>query len=362
MLHFFWGGYNLSENTYKKYEFSNLEIAKWAEYYLGKKVPFHQSNWYTGKVTDRPQDILLGHPTWDSRPQAEVSKMGRLLRDWVKDNALQPTDNSHPNTYILMPWVPEFPPEWTCKMPYYERQLMAARKIFTLGGKIWIERTLAKEDDSIEFRAKDKLVSSNMGIAAENFSLVKQSFNVIGERQLLHISNLADYKGFDITLKSLEGLDTLLHVASYSLNAPIGLLELKLDGQSYIFNFVGTIDNDDHEFNQWVIENCDFYIHTGRMDAQATTILENCARGLIPLVTPESGFSSPHAIYLTHDPDENRKIIESALNIPEAELLQRSHLLREQIQREHSWERIFGTILEEIMADIDSRSNSASTS
>jgi hypothetical protein len=98
------------------------------------------------------------------------------------------------------------------------------------------------------------------------------------------------------------------------------------------------------------------------MDAQATTILENCARGLIPLVTPESGFSSPHAIYLTHDPDENRKIIESALNIPEAELLQRSHLLREQIQREHSWDRIFGTIWEEIMADIDSRSNSASSS
>jgi hypothetical protein len=362
MLHFFWCGYNLSENAYKKYEFANLEIAKWAEYYLAKKVSFHQSNWYAGKVTDRPQDILLGHPTWDSRSQVEVSKMGSLLRDWVKDNALEPTAPSHQNTYILMPWVPEFPSEWTSKMPYFERQLTVAQKIFTLGGKIWIERTSAKKDDSIQFRVRDKLISSNMGVASQNFSPIKQSFNTIGERQLLHISNLAVYKGFDITCKSVDGLDTILHVASPSLDAPIGLVQFQLDGQDYIFNFLGSIDNNDVEFNQWVVENCDFYIHTGRMDAQATTILENCARGLIPLVTPESGFSSPHAIYLTHDPDENRKIIESALNIPEAELLQRSHLLREQIQREHSWDRIFGTIWDGIMADIDSRSNSASSS
>jgi len=362
MLHFFWCGYNLSENAYKKYEFANLEIAKWAEYYLAKKVSFHQSNWYAGKVTDRPQDILLGHPTWDSRSQVEVSKMGSLLRDWVKDNALEPTAPSHQNTYILMPWVPEFPSEWTSKMPYFERQLTVAQKIFTLGGKIWIDRTSAKKDDSIQFRVRDKLISSNMGVASQNFSPIKQSFNTIGERQLLHISNLAVYKGFDITCKSVDGLDTILHVASPSLDAPIGLVQFQLDGQDYIFNFLGSIDNNDVEFNQWVVENCDFYIHTGRMDAQATTILENCARGLIPLVTPESGFSSPHAIYLTHDPDENRKIIESALNIPEAELLQRSHLLREQIQREHSWDRIFGTIWDGIMADIDSRSNSASSS
>ncbi|MCC3587171.1 glycosyltransferase family 1 protein [Microcoleus sp. PH2017_30_WIL_O_A] len=360
MLHFLWCGYNLSENAYEKYEFANLEIAKWAEYYLGKKVAFHQSNWYAGKVTDRPQDILLGHPTWDSRSQAEGSKMGKLLRDWVKDNSLESADSCHPNTYILMPWVPEFPLEWTSRMPYFERQLMAARKIFTLGGKIWIDRTSGKKDDSIQFLVKDKLVSSNMGVASQNFPIVKQSFNTIGERQLLHISNLAAYKGFDITCKSVDGLNTLLHVVSHSLDAPIGLVQFELDGQNYIFNFVGAIDNNDVEFNQWVVETCDFYIHTGRMDAQATTILENCARGLIPLVTPESGFSSPHAIYLTHDPDENRKIIESALNIPEAELLQRSHLLREQIQKEHSWDRIFGTIWDGIMSDIDSRSNSAS--
>jgi hypothetical protein len=348
VLHFFWSGYDLTEDSYTKYEYSNYEIAKWAEYYLSKKTVFHQSSWRAGRVTDCPDDILLGHLTWDN---------SKLLRNWVGDNAISPEAECHPNTYILTPWVPEFPPNWIDHMIHLESQLESAKKIFALCGKIWIERTLAKSDESIQARMKDKLVHCNMGVAAQNFARVKQNFNPIGERQLLHISNLLGYKGFDTTCKSIEGLDTLMHVASTSINAPVGINEFFVDGESYFFSFLGGIDNSDPEFNQWVVDNCDFYIHTGRMDAQATTILENCARGLIPLVTPESGFSSPHAIYLTHDPEENRKIIDYALNLTDEELLNRSHLIRQQVADEHSWEKIFGRIWEEIMTDIDSRSS-----
>ncbi len=355
MLHFFWCGYYLSENSYKFYEFSNFEIAKWAEYYLGKKIAFHQSNWYAGKVTENPNDILIGHPTWDGRIFTEKAKHGDLVHNWVKDNALTPKDKCHTNTYILMPWVPEFPIEWTPNMPYYKSQLLAAQKIFALGGEIWIDRTHQKMDNSIQFCVKDKLIHCNMCVAGHNFSVFKQRFNEIGERQILHISHLGSYKGFDITCKSIQGLDTLLHVASNNIQANQGLLEISIEEQPYIFNFLGSIDNNNPEFNQWVVENCDFYIHTATMDAQATTILENCARGLVPLVTPESGFASPHAIYLTHDPSENRKIIEWALNLPESELLGRSRLVREQILQEHNWEVIYNQIWEEIQADIENR-------
>ena len=357
MLHFFWSGYNLSEDSYKQYEFSNLEIAKWAEYYLGRNISFHQSTWSAGKVTENLQDILLGHLTWDNRTNEQRLIMKNLLRNWVKDNALVLTDDCHPNTYILTPWVPYFPLEWTSNMPFWESQLLAARKIFAICGEIWIERTLAKEDDSVQYHVKDKLVRCNMGIATQNFKVTKQKFNIVGERQLLHISVLAPYKGFEITCKSLEGLETLLHVASSSLQAPIGLVEISIDGKDYVFNFIGFIDNSSFEFNQWVVDTCDFYIHTGKMDAQPTVILENCARGLIPLITPESGFSSPHAIYLTQDPVENRKIIEWALNLPETELLKRSILIREQVIKEHSWEKIFDKVWGEIIADIESRHN-----
>lgn len=187
-----------------------------------------------------------------------------------------------------------------------------------------------------------------MGVAYQNFPIKKEKFNDIGERQLLHISNLADYKGFDITCLSLINVDTLLHVATSSIQAPVGLLNIEVDNNDFTFNFIGTVDNDDCEFNKWVVENCDFYIHTGKMDAQATTILENCSRGLIPLITPESGFSCPHAIYLTHNPEENRKIIEWALELPEAELIQRSYLIRKHIQLEHNWKTIFYSIWDNI--------------
>ncbi|WP_448561962.1 methyltransferase domain-containing protein [Trichothermofontia sp.] len=358
MLHFFWSGFFLSEKSYQEYEISNREIAKWAEYYLGQRITFNQAHWFSGKVTENPQDILLGHPTWDLRTAEERELLQQLTHNWVKDNALSPDQESHPNTYILMPWVPAFPLDWTVKMPFWEQQLLAAKKIFALCGKIWIDRTATAPVNSIQYRVKDKLIHCNMGIATQNLPIVKQRFNEIGERQILHISNLAQFKGFDITCESLEGLDTLLHVATLSLQANVGLLDITINGKKYVINFLGGVSNSDPAFNQWVVDNCDFYIHTAWMDAQATTILENAARGLIPLVTPESGFASPHAIYLTHDPDKNREIIRWALNLPESELLERSRLIREQIEREHNWENIYTTIWEGIVADMEARSRS----
>lgn len=359
MMHFFWGSYPLGENSYKIYEYSNMEICKWAEYYFSQKVPFHQANFTSvGKVTESSNDILIGHPTWDLRNEEDIKIKGKLLRNWVKNNSLHADDTCHPNTYILMPWVPDFPVDWTIKMPYFEEQLLSAKKIFALCGDIWFNRTIEKSDDSLQSKVKDKLIHCNMGVASDNLRVKKKKFNPIGERQLLHISNFAYYKGFDITIKSLLNISALLNVASAGLDKPVGLVPVELDtGTTYTFNFLRHVNNNDPNFNNWVVENCDFYIHTGRMDAQSTTILENCARGLIPLVTPESGFASPHAIYLTLNPSENQKIIEWALNLPESELLKRSQLIQEQIIREHSWEGIFSKIWSEITIDIESRTS-----
>ena len=355
MLHFLWCGYRLHEHSYSNYEFSNREIAKWAEYYLSQKTTFHQSSWLSGRVTDNPDDILLGHPTWDDSNGIKDPIQGDFLRNWVKDNSINLNELSHPNTYILTPWVPDFPDDWTKNFTWLEFQLLQSKKIFALCGEIWIDRTFAKQDNSVQFKVKEKLVRCNMGIAAHNFSIYKKSFNKIGNRQILHLSNLSPYKGFDVTCKSLINVDTLLYVGSQAIKLPIGMTQADLDNETFFFSFIGNISNNDPKVNNWIVENCDFYIHTATMDAQATTILENCARGLIPLITPESGFSSPHAIYLTHDPVENQKIIEWALNLSEDELLARSKLLREQIFREHNWEHIFGRIWDGIIEDIENR-------
>ncbi|MCS6959100.1 MAG: glycosyltransferase family 1 protein [Pseudanabaenaceae cyanobacterium SKYGB_i_bin29] len=353
MLHFFLIPYLLREHSYEVYEYSNAEICKWAEFYLSRKTGFHLTNFLAGKVTENPNDILLGHPTFIDQP--EKHPCGKVIRNWVKDNALTTDLLCHPNTYIFMPWVPVFPPEWTECMPFWQSQLLSARKIFGLCGRIWYDRTLELEDSSIQCQVKHKLVHINMGLAAQNIFPYKSMFNPIGQRGILHISHLGTYKGFDITCASLMGLDVLLHVAGNVPQLHEGLIKTHIQGEEFVFNFLGCIDNSDPFTNQWIIENYDFYIHTATMDAQATTILENVARGLIPLVTPESGFISDHAIYLTHDPDENRKIIRWALNLPESELLKRSQLLREQVLREHNWENIFNKVWDEISMDIEMR-------
>lgn len=356
MLHFFWFGYIMREHSLDIYESSNFEIAKWAEHYLGQHIALNQAYCGSGKVTENPDDILVGHLTWDGLPKSLRESHGKLLHDWVRENALNPNEPCHPNTYILTPWVPNWPALWTAKMPFIESQLTAASKIFALCGDIWIQRTYESSENTIQTRVRDKLVHCNMGLAAQNFRRVKTSFNPVGERQLLHISNLAAYKGFDITCESIEGLETLLHVATQDLpDTNPGLVNCKMNDKTYTFNFVGDIENNDPVFQDWVIQNCDFYIHTAYADAQATTILESCARGLIPLITPESGFSSPHAIYLTHDPKENHAIIQRALEMPEEELLNRSRAVREQVIREHDWKDIYDTVWNTIQADIEAR-------
>lgn len=360
MLHFFWFGYAMREQSLEVYEFSNLEIAKWAEYYLGQHTAFNQAHCQGGRVTDNPKDILLGHLTWDGLPQEMTQVHGGLAHDWVRDNALITGGIAHPNTYILTPWVTDWPNIWTENMPFLESQLMAASKIFGLCGEIWIKRTHESSANTVQTRVKDKLVHCNMGLAAQNFQCVKKSFNPVGERQLLHISNLSTYKGFDVTCKSVIDLDTMLHVATQVLpNTKPGLAEFRIGDETYFFNLIGSVDNNDPEFQEWVVTNCDFYIHTAYADAQATTILESCARGLVPLVTPESGFVSPHAIYLTHDPKENHAIIQHALEMPEDELLNRSRAVREQVIRENNWKNIYDTVWNTIQADIEARKSKA---
>ncbi|NJK34342.1 MAG: hypothetical protein HC919_04970 [Oscillatoriales cyanobacterium SM2_2_1] len=354
MLHFFHTDYFLREHSYHHYEFSNREIAKWIEYYFSQRVPFHQANWCSGRVTVHPDDILLGHPTYDHPPELRQDGLGSLLRDWVKNNALTPDAPCHPNSYIFMAWVPEFPVEWRPSLVHLESQLLAVPKIFTICSQLWFDRTLALTDDSIQSRVRHKLIRSNMGVAMQNLPR-KFTYRPVGDRQLLHISTLGSYKGFDNTCASVEGLPTVLHVASKSLQADVGWVNATIGGKTYSFNFLGAIDNGDRQFNQWVLDTCDFYLHTGTMDAQATAILENIARGLIPLVTPESGFEAPDAVYLTHNPNDNRQIIARILEASEEELRHRSERLYEFVQREHHWEVITDKIWDRIQEDMERR-------
>lgn len=343
MLHFIWTQYIFDKDSYQKYEFSNYEIVKYGRKYFEEVTDLHLDNFFCSRVTSSPEDILLGHPTW-----------GSTTNNWVSDNALESGADSHPNTYIWMPWLPLFPEEFI--MPYLEEQLLAARKIFTICGEIWIEKTNQLTDDSIQSRVRSKLVRGNMGCNAELLPY-KKNFSKSPQRQLLHVSNMGSTKGIDLMFDSLVGLDTTLCIASAAVKDNVGkgatitLPNSKGEQTQYNFTSLGSISNSDPDINKAIIDNCDFYLHTSTYDAQATTILENCARGLVPLITPESGFSCPDAIYLTMNPEENREIIHQALNMSPDEYEARSKGVRNHILKHHSWDSVFKNIWDGIVAD-----------
>ncbi len=351
MLHFFWTPYRFTLGAYDRYESANAEIVKYARRFFESVTPTHITHFNSGRVTDRPDDILLGHPTWDPAWQPGGAH-SRLLDDWVKRNALEAGASSHPNTYLLMPWVPIMSPEF--HTPFIESQLKAARRIFAICGDIWIRRTQALGRDTLHGAVKDKLRQVNLGCESRHFPS-KTVFGTGNRRNFLHISNLADYKNIGLLFQSLEGLDATLMIASQAMKksgwVTANCKDARGRSKDYRFYSLGRISNGDPEINAFIIENFDFYIHTSTFDAQATVILENCARGLVPLVTPESGFECPHAIYLTQDPKQNREIIRRAMGMSDEEYRERSRAVRGHVLEHHDWNRIYEQIWSVIQAD-----------
>lgn len=351
MLHFFYTPYQFTKGLFERYESANDEIVKYASKYLGSFVSTHISHFNSSRVTDRDEDILLGHPTWDGTFDASHGNF-KVLNNWVKDNALTAAQKSHPNTYIFMPWLPVFLPE--ARMPFVIEQLAAARLIFAICGGFWFQKTMELIDASIQSQVKSKIVRLDMGCAG-NLLPPKTNYKKRIRRNLLHVSHMSSAKNIPLMLKSIRGLDVNLFIASrYLKETGPATVKFSNNGgttESCLIESLGPISNNDPKFNHFVIEHCDFYIHTSTYDAQATAIIENCARGLVPMVTPESGFNCPYAIILSHNPEHNQEIIQDAMQMSAEEYAYRSRGVREFVLKHHSWEKIYGRVWQVIQAD-----------
>jgi hypothetical protein len=344
LLHFFWFGYDRRENDRSVYELSNLEIQKWAELSLEDRFDVHSTSCQRqGRVTRSASDILIGHPSWHPN-FAQPGANGRSERNWVFDNRLAPDARCHPNTYVLMPWVPYLPVEWEESMPWYESQLDAAKLIFGICGPIWYDETMRLDDTTAIGRARSRLVRLDMCVNADALKPEKRVFNPVGRRRVVHVSNLGTYKGFDLLLESTRGV-TVPSLGSIALEKfDKGATTIRQFGKDYAINNLGRIDNADVKQIGAIVDEHDFYLHTASMDAQATTTLEFGVRGLVPIVTRESGFECEDAIYLTRYADRNREIIRQALQMPDEELRARSERIKARIRSAHSWPKFYDTI------------------
>lgn len=334
-------GRPLVDTDFSCYTNSLREMRKGAVKWLADGTA-RQWSYTDGRITEAADDILLGLATVDT------TRAGRLP-DWVAANRITPDAAAHPNTYILQASPPHdtFPAEKQVMTPYLDRQLRAARLVFAAVGTYWFARWRRLDDGSAYADVRDRIVRINCGCDAGLLPFKHRTTR----RQLLHVSNMAWCKNPELLAASMDGIDSLLHVGSTTAGIERHYAS-RTDGTPIRSVYgIGPFRNSEDEFNAFVLSRCDFYLHTSRLDAQATAILENCARGLVPIITPESGFHSDHAVYITQDPARNRPIIERALAMPEAEYRERSEGVRQQVLRHHGWRPIFERITDIIRRD-----------
>lgn len=334
-------GRPLIDQDFQLYTNSLREMRKGAVRWLAEGTA-RQWDYTGGRFTEAPDDILLGLVTVDTKRRGD-------LPDWVLENRLDAAAPAHPNTYILQASPPHdtFPAEKDTMTPFFDRQLRSARLVFAAVGHYWFSRWRTLDDGSAFADVRDRIVRINCGCDADLLPYKHRTTR----RELLHVSNMSWCKNPELLAASMVGIDSILYVGSatdgiarHFAQGPDGAPIPSVYG-------IGPFRNSESEFNDFVLSRCDFYLHTSRLDAQSTAILENCARGLVPIITPESGFHSEFAIYLTQDPIRNRPIIEGALQMPEAEYRERSEGVRRQVADYHGWRPLFERVTDIIRRD-----------
>ncbi|TAK98964.1 MAG: hypothetical protein EPO08_17830 [Rhodospirillaceae bacterium] len=305
-----------------------VELSRYGE------VVFHHAN-DRGRVTTDPNDILLGHPPYPDLKEYD---------NWIFDNGLDGPRSAHPNTFIMFPYARADFTVWpSVPLPTYVK---ASRAFFGMGGVVHYDGSLETAPaESIWRQIQPKFVRVNMGCDTRRLPY-KIDFKH-RPSGLLHVSSLAKYKKPDLMFRSLPKTGCRLYLGTFAVSKLDEFWRQKLLPAD--MQILPALDNGDPGTNARLIQECSFYLHTAA-EPQATTILENCARGLVPILHPDSGFRSPYAIYLTDDPTENQGIIAAALAMKEDEYAERSLGVRRQIQIYHSWQRIFMNIFADMQA------------
>ncbi len=328
-IHLFWFT-EPSENKYGSYQFSNQEIQKnfLLEFSKYGDVAWHHSN-ARGRVTSNPDDILVGHVPWPPVPTAHQHD------NWMFDNGLAGPGSMHPNTFLVMPWAGAVTRHPSTD-PFVEA-FLGCRGLFGMGGLHHYDKNLVSAaPDTLWRRTQKQLVRINMGCDAK---LLAHKQEAHGRAPgLLHVSSLMGYKRPELMLRSLPDAGCTLYIGTKRFDMVEKLAQQGLMKPNV--KVIGEVSNDKPEHNAFILENCSYYFHCAR-EPQATTILENGARGLVPIITARSGFSCPDAIYLSDDDHaENQRIVANALAMSNEEYAARSRAVRMHVRMYHSWDRI----------------------
>jgi hypothetical protein len=258
----------------------------------------------SSKIIPKKGDILIGHP----HPDPGHVFTNSVSSSWRKVVAITPWGGL-PLTEAMI-----------------DQLFYAIDRLVLICGPYWAERVPA--------RWRVKAITSDMAVDPIHYPLLKESYSPIGSRRLLYIGCTTRPKGTEYLEETIRLVGKgVTHIGNGSVS---GSTEM------------GYMDLTTYEARALVAEH-DFLIHTGRNDANPTTVLEAMCWGLIPICTPQSGWLPPDSLELyPHGAGIAASQIDSFMALPESDLIWRRDRNLERVRAKYTWdkfgERIMGVL------------------
>jgi len=280
--------------------------------FLSQRIPTLVYDWGERVCPPvEPDDIVLGHPHSDP-----ATVIQRVFRSEVKCRAKA----------LIFPIHHGIPSISTFVVPLVER----AAVVFGIMGQFWHE-TIGNSHYAV---GKEKIVRVDMAVDAEEYPLVKTSFNPPGQRGYLYIGANRPEKGIEVmsrTMSRMQGFP----------RGWIGRGE-EIPGMQRLAEHVDLTP----EFVRGLAQRYDFFVNTSVSDANPTTILEAMAWGFPVACTPESGYHKMPTIMTlsTSDIEGNVRALLELQHAPEERLREIGAANRRLVEEHYTWERFCSTV------------------
>lgn len=180
-----------------------------------------------------------------------------------------------------------------------------------------------------------KMIRLDLAIDRTDFPVIKNKFNVQGQRRFLYIGNSGIYKNTD-----------------YLSEIAVALPETQISwiGQGKKIANLRPLGFQDFstEKSKKIVSKYDFMITVGNSDANPTTILEAMSWGLIPVCTPQSGYEGfPGIINIPIDNIKKATEVINQLQMMDDEKLRSMQVLNWEILSQHfNWDRFTTQVIE----------------
>ena len=268
-------------------------------------------------IEPRDGDILVGH----AHPAPwTVFRRSVRRRGWARKVLLQPYHHGD-----------------TTQMAWADPVVRRCDLFLAITGPFWF----ASISRSPFAHWKPKMVHVDLAVDRIDFPAVKESFNEPGKRRFLYIGNT--HWG-----KNTEYISTLVKRTG---------IQVTWIGRGDPIDGVDSLGPKDLSTDaaREIVASHDFLLTVGRADANPTTILEAMAWGLIPVCTPQSGYTEAEGVINIPLDDEGgaAQLLSDLQHRPEADLLALQAKNRDALDSHYTWQR-FG---EQVVAAIESEAS-----